>query len=200
VKWPNLHHRSPATFATKSALSRLARANWPCPVLTYQTSLGFYDLAIATLFMKMAPEARGAGGDLFHQGFAQGERRSGRRCCDYGLPGRGCLSGPAGSNSRFAEHSDLKLPTPHVGSSPTRPVKLRHTDVLRSSGLFARRFGQDSNELVDHPTEPRMRCELPIYESPPGSINLNGKPCLSPQSSANTECAKQCSEVFGNLH
>ena len=66
--------------------------------------------------------------------------------------------------------------------------------------MSARRFGQDSNELVDRPTEPRMRCELPIYESPPGSINLNGKPCLSPQSSANTECAKQCSEVFGNLH
>ncbi|MCS3929197.1 catechol 2,3-dioxygenase-like lactoylglutathione lyase family enzyme [Bradyrhizobium elkanii] len=71
---------------------------------------------------------------------------------------------------------------------------------ISATSLSARRFGQDSNELVDRPTEPRMRCELPIYESPPGSINLSGKPCLSPQSSANTECAKQCSEVFGNLH
>jgi hypothetical protein len=92
-----------------------------------------------------------------------------------------------GTSSVYAECRELTRAT----------VKLRHTDVLRSSGLSARRFGQDINELVDHPTEPRLRCELPIYESPPGSINLSGKPCLSPQSSANTECANQCSEVFG---
>ena len=53
------------------ALSRLARANWPCPVLTYQTPLGFYDLAIAAPSMKAALEAWGAGGELFHQGFAK---------------------------------------------------------------------------------------------------------------------------------
>jgi hypothetical protein len=35
---------------------------------TYQTSLGFYDLAIAAPSMKAALEAWGAGSNLFHQG------------------------------------------------------------------------------------------------------------------------------------
>jgi len=37
---------------------------------TYQTSLGFYDLAIAAPSMKAALEAWGAGSNLFHQGIA----------------------------------------------------------------------------------------------------------------------------------
>jgi colicin import membrane protein len=38
---------------------------------TYQTSLGFYDLAIAAPSMKAALEAWGAGSNLFHQGVAK---------------------------------------------------------------------------------------------------------------------------------
>jgi len=38
---------------------------------TYQTSLGFYDLAIAAPSMKAALEAWGAGSNLFHQGAAR---------------------------------------------------------------------------------------------------------------------------------
>ena len=37
----------------------------------YQTSVGFYDLAIAAPSMKAAREAWGAGSNLFHQGFAK---------------------------------------------------------------------------------------------------------------------------------
>jgi colicin import membrane protein len=37
---------------------------------TFQTSLGFYDLAIAAPSMKAALEAWGAGSNLFHQGAA----------------------------------------------------------------------------------------------------------------------------------
>ena len=37
----------------------------------YQTSVGFYDLAIAAPSMKAALEAWGAGSNLFHQGFAK---------------------------------------------------------------------------------------------------------------------------------
>src|SRR3954471_1951821 len=38
---------------------------------TYQTSLGFYDLAIAAPSMKAALQAWGSGSNLFHQGFAK---------------------------------------------------------------------------------------------------------------------------------
>jgi len=38
---------------------------------TYQTSVGFYDLAIAAPSMKAALEAWGAGSNLFHQGVAK---------------------------------------------------------------------------------------------------------------------------------
>jgi hypothetical protein len=38
---------------------------------TFQTSLGFYDLAIAAPSMKAALEAWGAGSNLFHQGIAR---------------------------------------------------------------------------------------------------------------------------------
>src|SRR4051812_48074180 len=38
---------------------------------TYQTSLGFFDLAIAAPSMKAALEAWGAGSNLFHQGIAK---------------------------------------------------------------------------------------------------------------------------------
>ena len=38
---------------------------------TYQTSLGFYDLAIAAPSMKAALEVRGAGSNPFHQGVAK---------------------------------------------------------------------------------------------------------------------------------
>ena len=37
----------------------------------YQTSLGFYDLAIAAPSMKAALDAWGAGSNLFHQGVAK---------------------------------------------------------------------------------------------------------------------------------
>jgi colicin import membrane protein len=38
---------------------------------TYQTSLGFFDLAIAAPSMKAALEAWGSKSNLFHQGFAR---------------------------------------------------------------------------------------------------------------------------------
>jgi hypothetical protein len=43
----------------------------PRKLKTYQTSQGFYDLAIAAPSMKAALEAWGASSNLFHQGFAK---------------------------------------------------------------------------------------------------------------------------------
>jgi hypothetical protein len=78
----------------------------PRRLKTYQTSLGFYDLAIAAPSMKAALEAWGAGSNLFHQGVAKETEDAVVVAATMAKPGV-VLRRPAGSNGRFAEHSDL---------------------------------------------------------------------------------------------
>ncbi|MCC8974933.1 cell envelope biogenesis protein TolA [Bradyrhizobium brasilense] len=73
---------------------------------TYQTSLGFYDLAIAAPSMKAALEAWGAGSNLFHQGIAKETDDPDVVAATMSTPGV-VLKRPAGSNGRFAEESEL---------------------------------------------------------------------------------------------
>ena len=73
---------------------------------TFQTSLGFYDLAITAPSMKAALEAWGAGSNLFHQGVAKETDDPDVVAATMSKPGV-VLKRPAGSNGRFAEHSDL---------------------------------------------------------------------------------------------
>jgi hypothetical protein len=73
---------------------------------TFQTSLGFYDLAISAPSMKAALEAWGAGSNLFHQGVAKETDDPDVVAATMSKPGV-VLKRPAGSNGRFAEHSDL---------------------------------------------------------------------------------------------
>jgi colicin import membrane protein len=73
---------------------------------TFQTSLGFHDLAIAAPSMKAALEAWGAGSNLFHQGVAKETDDPDVVAATMSKPGV-VLKRPAGSNGRFAEQSDL---------------------------------------------------------------------------------------------
>jgi colicin import membrane protein len=73
---------------------------------TFQTSLGFYDLAVAAPSMKAALEAWGAGSNLFHQGAAKETDEPDVVAATMSKPGV-VLKRPAGSNGSFAEHSDL---------------------------------------------------------------------------------------------
>lgn len=73
---------------------------------TFQTSLGFYDLAIAAPSMKAALEAWGAGSNLFHQGAANETDDPEVVRATMSKPGV-VLKRPAGSTGRFAEHADL---------------------------------------------------------------------------------------------
>jgi colicin import membrane protein len=82
---------------------------------TYQTSLGFYDLAIAAPSMKAALEAWGAGSNLFHQGIANETDDPHVVAATMAKPGV-VLRRPAGSSGQFAEHSDL--PTDLDGEQP----------------------------------------------------------------------------------
>jgi colicin import membrane protein len=78
----------------------------PRKLKTFQTSLGFYDLAIAAPSMKAALEAWGAGSNLFHQGFAKETDDADVVAATMSKPGV-VLRRPAGSNGRFGEDADL---------------------------------------------------------------------------------------------
>jgi colicin import membrane protein len=73
---------------------------------TYQTSIGFYDLAIAAPSMKAALEAWGAGSNLFHQGVATESSDPDVIAATMSKPGV-VLRRPVGSDAPFSEHPDL---------------------------------------------------------------------------------------------
>jgi hypothetical protein len=87
---------------------------------TYQTSLGFYDLAIAAPSMKAALEAWGADSNLFHQGAAKESDDPDVIAATMEKPGV-VLRRPVGSNGSFGEHAEL--PTDFGGGRPPQPAR-----------------------------------------------------------------------------
>ena len=75
---------------------------------TYQTSLGFFDQAIAAPSMKAALEAWGADSNLFHQGAARESDDPDIIAATMAKPGV-VLKRPVGSNGPFGEHADLPV-------------------------------------------------------------------------------------------
>ena len=73
---------------------------------TYQTSLGFFDLAIAAPSMKAALEAWGADSNLFHQGAAKESDDPDVVAATMAAPGV-ILKRPVGSNGPFEENAGL---------------------------------------------------------------------------------------------
>ncbi|CAN7722463.1 cell envelope biogenesis protein TolA [Bradyrhizobium sp. LjRoot220] len=90
---------------------------------TYQTSLGFYDQAVAAPSMKAALDAWGAESNLFHQGAARESTDPEVVAATMAKPGV-VLRRPVGSNGRFTEHAGL--PTDLAGDEiEGRPAKRR---------------------------------------------------------------------------
>jgi hypothetical protein len=73
---------------------------------TYQTSLGFYEQAIAAPSMKAALEAWGADSNLFHQGAAKEAADPDVIAAAMAKPGV-VLRRPVGSDGPFGEHAEL---------------------------------------------------------------------------------------------
>ena len=73
---------------------------------TYETSLGFFDLAIAAPSMKAALEAWGADSNLFHQGAARQSEDPEIIAATMAAPGV-VLKRPVGSNGPFKEQAEL---------------------------------------------------------------------------------------------
>ena len=73
---------------------------------TYQTSLGFFEQAIAAPSMKAALEAWGADSNLFHQGAATESHDPDVIAATMAKPGV-VLKRPVGSDGPFGEHAEL---------------------------------------------------------------------------------------------
>jgi hypothetical protein len=98
---------------------------------TYQTSLGFFDLAIAAPSMKAALEAWGADSNLFHQGAAKESEDSDVIAATMAAPGV-VLKRPVGSSGPFKEHAELPTNlagdniSKQAGSRSVRPKLQKH--------------------------------------------------------------------------
>src|SRR5258708_1561113 len=88
-------------------------------VKTYESSLGFFDLAVAAPSMKAALEAWGADSNLFHQGAAKQSEDLDVVAATMAKPGV-VLKRPVGSNGPIKEHAEL--PT-NLGDATARPSK-----------------------------------------------------------------------------
>src|SRR5215218_6146364 len=95
-----------ASSQAPSELARGSRRYMPRKLKTYQTSQGFYDLAIAAPSMKAALAAWGTSRNLFHQGFAKESDDSEVIAAAMAKPGV-VLQRPVGSDKPFLEHAEL---------------------------------------------------------------------------------------------
>jgi colicin import membrane protein len=113
---------------------------------TYQTSIGFFDLAIAAPSMKAALDAWGSKSNLFHQGFAKATTDPAVVAATMDKPGV-VLRRPVGSNGAFAKHAALPTniatgltkkapskPKPKIQEPPRPKIKVKevHEAVLAS--------------------------------------------------------------------
>jgi hypothetical protein len=89
---------------------------------TYQTSQGFFDLAIAVPSMKAALEAWGANSNLFHQGFAREADDPKIIAATLKKPGV-VLKRPVGTSEPFGENAHLptQLEMGKRDSAPEKP-------------------------------------------------------------------------------
>ncbi|MGX9428862.1 MULTISPECIES: hypothetical protein [Bradyrhizobium] len=113
----------------------------PRKLKTYQTSLGFYDQAIAAPSMKAALEAWGADSNLFHQGVAKETDDPEIVAATMAKPGV-VLRRPVGSNGPFNEHAELPTDLADGGAAAGRtrrrakPKKPAPSKISDKQALF----------------------------------------------------------------
>ena len=91
---------------------------------TYQTSLGFFDQAIAAPSMKAALEAWGADSNLFHQGAAKESDDPDVIAATMAKPGV-VLKRPVGTDGPFGEDAGLPTGLGRIGPKSGRAPKMR---------------------------------------------------------------------------
>jgi len=112
---------------------------------TYQTSLGFFDQAIAAPSMKAALEAWGADSNLFHQGAARESDDPDVIAATMAKPGV-VLRRPVGSNGPFGEHADLPVNLGRQG----KPKKAASKAASKAAGPKAKKTrGRPIDEVAE---------------------------------------------------
>jgi hypothetical protein len=122
---------------------------------TYQTSLGFFDLAVAAPSMKAALEAWGADSNLFHQGAAMQSEVPDVIKATMAAPGV-VLKRPVGSSGPFKEHAELptdlagdrskKAGRKSAGRQPQKPSKRSHDEAADRKAALAFEKEQERRE------------------------------------------------------
>lgn len=120
---------------------------------TYQTSLGFFDQAIAAPSMKAALEAWGADSNLFHQGAARESDDPDVIAATMARPGV-VLRRPVGSNGPFGEHADLPIDLGRNGkpkkAASKRASKVASKGASKANGHKAKKArGRSIDEVAE---------------------------------------------------
>ena len=135
---------------------------------TFQTSQGFYDLAIAAPSMKAALDAWGANSNLFHQGFASEVDDPKVVAATLAKPGV-VLRRPVGTNGPFSEQSELPtdIGLEKAHASPRKPQKAKAAESEKGRS--------ESSSL----SKTRRRC------APPPSLTRKSSASAKPKSAGN---------------
>lgn len=133
----------------------------PRKLKTFQTSLGFYDLANAAQAMKAALEAWGSGNNLFHQGVAKETDDPEVFAATISKPGV-VLKRPAGSSGRFAEYSELPSGSDGEGvrhGRAKRPSKSKKRGAPKIGEAEVRKVAQEFGKELKRREAERRREE-----------------------------------------
>jgi hypothetical protein len=120
---------------------------------TYQTSLGFFEQAIAAPSMKAALEAWGADSNLFHQGAARESTDPEIVAATMKKPGV-VLKRPVGSDGPFGEHAELPK---HLGEDGRKnPAHKPSAKAKKSSAQPDKATDRKATQAYERE---RRRCE-----------------------------------------
>jgi colicin import membrane protein len=118
----------------------------PRKLKTYQTSIGFFDLAIAAPSMKAALEGWGSKTNFFHQGVAKETANPEIIAATIAKPGV-VLRRAVGSNGSFSEHAELpknlagglvKTPGKHALKTQPSPHRIDDKAAREAAVAYAR--------------------------------------------------------------
>src|SRR5262245_22605298 len=133
---------------------------------TYQTSIGFYDLAVAAPSMKAALEAWGSGPNLFTHGLAKESLDPAVVAAAMAKPGV-VLRRPVGSNAAFKEHAELpkRLPDAKVAKRPAgSEARMPASQSARAPDREAERRAAQAFEREQKERAQRRRIEEAALE------------------------------------
>ncbi|AWM10300.1 cell envelope biogenesis protein TolA [Bradyrhizobium symbiodeficiens] len=129
---------------------------------TYQTSLGFFEQAIAAPSMKAALEAWGADSNLFHQGAAKESRDPDIIAATMAKPGV-VLKRPVGSDGPFGENAELPKNLGEDGRKRAAPKsagrKSAGGKAKKSSARSAKADDRKAAQAYERERQSRERAE-----------------------------------------